>query len=168
MKTWKVIIGDGHQKPVEAKTARGAILAVIAQLGPSAYSSGVHEVRVWPVDDVGAPTAAAKVSIGAGRVVGLMVAPCVGDASLSGGLWRLEHLHVPILGQLRHPRQGDGRHLSGAVAFVVGVLVLAVMAPDPGLSSRPWFMIGAVSASWCSGFAVGSLEGLWKRWKDRR
>ena len=62
MKTWKVIIGDGHQKPVEAKTARGAILAVIAQLGPSAYSSGVYEVRVWPVDDVGAPTAAAKVS----------------------------------------------------------------------------------------------------------
>ena len=72
MKTWKVIIGDGHQKPVEAKTARGAILAVIAQLGPNAYSAGVHEVRVWPVDDVGAPTAAAKVSIGAGRVVGLM------------------------------------------------------------------------------------------------
>lgn len=62
MKSWKVIIGDGHQKPVEAKTARGAILAVIAQLGPNAYSAGVYEVRVWPVDEVGAPTAAAKVS----------------------------------------------------------------------------------------------------------
>lgn len=62
MKSWKVIIGDGHQKPVEAKTARGAIVAVIAQLGPNAYSAGVYEVRVWPVDDVGAPTAAAKVS----------------------------------------------------------------------------------------------------------
>ena len=83
MKTWKVIIGDGHQKPVEAKTARGAILAVIAQLGPNAYSAGVYEVRVWPVDDVGAPTAAAKVS-----TVGLA-------------------LHVPILGQLRHPRQRE-------------------------------------------------------------
>lgn len=63
MRLWKVmIIGDGHQKPVEARTARGAVLAAIAQIGPNAYSAGVYEVRVWPIDEVGAPTAAAKVS----------------------------------------------------------------------------------------------------------
>jgi len=62
MRSWVVIIGDSHQRRVEAKTAKGATLAAIARLGPNAYSAGVYEVRVWPIDEVGAPTAAAKVS----------------------------------------------------------------------------------------------------------
>ena len=66
--------------------------------------------------------------------------------------------------------------LARASGFAVGVVGRVLFEAGPYLllfllivaGARPWFMIGAVSASWCSGFAVGFLEGLWKRWKDRR
>ena len=66
--------------------------------------------------------------------------------------------------------------LTRATGFGVGVIGRLLFEASPYLllfalivtSSRPWLMIGLCVGAWCSGFVVGFLEGLWKRWKDRR